>query len=117
MEVSSMEEEKKHEFKRMLLKKHPFLEQFTDDEVYLMGDILNWGIEDKKNVEFGCEVVSKALEGVSTENVRLWLQLIKDALNGLDDKNIVYPNAIGFLLKEKQDYEKELRINEQTSNS
>jgi hypothetical protein len=80
------------------------LDNFTENEIIILCKMIEWVVEDKGE-EIGFSILSKAFLEVNEKNLKAFLKLISDAFEMGGEEQIVYPNALGFLLKIKQDYE------------
>ena len=83
------------------------LDNFSEDQIIELSKMVEW-IFQEYGENRGIEILTDALQDMDEENIKLFLQKITEAFNFGGQKEIVYPNAIGFLLKSQDEYNNEI---------
>jgi hypothetical protein len=108
-----MREDVKNELKaamtRGYFKDIKFIQVLGGDDFDLLWEITDWCVKDNHgDINKASDVLTAALENVDAENMALWLNGVRDALKQGGTKDIIFPNALGFLFQAQQEFKDKL---------
>jgi hypothetical protein len=95
--------------RKKMVDKYDFAKELEIDDFEALVKIMEFVIKDMGE-DAGMNFLTDCFEYLEKETLKIWLELVCNALKE-GDKKTVFSKAIGFLLKEREELEKEKNRN------